>query len=279
MISDISMANNRKKNHLNIGIMQGRFSPHDSFQPQKFPWNDWENEFEICSRFNVPTIEWMFVNENWTENPLITEAGQQRILSVSARTRVSVESVIANFCIQKPLWKDENAEIIRLIVNGMKTVGSRRLIIPLFEMNKLQKNYRIPLENILSSILSLLTKYRIILALETDWEMMEWDYYLDKFPELMVCYDIGNAVGLGRNVHNELSHINNRLAEIHIKDKLYKGLSVMLGEGNVDFESITRDLLSYNTRLILETYFGKNTIRDTNINIDFFKKIILEQPT
>ena len=41
----------------NIGFMQGRLSPMQGKKIQSFPWNNWENEFQIGGRLNFNIVE------------------------------------------------------------------------------------------------------------------------------------------------------------------------------------------------------------------------------
>ena len=55
---------------IKLGVMQGRLSPPKGNLIQHFPSKNWANEFKLCQHLGLKSIEWVFENENYLENPI-----------------------------------------------------------------------------------------------------------------------------------------------------------------------------------------------------------------
>ena len=58
-------------------------------------------------------------------------------------------------------------------------------------------------------------------------------------------YDTGNSASLGYEINEEFSCYSKRIKNIHIKDRKFKGTTVPLGEGDVDFKLLFRLVKNY----------------------------------
>ena len=64
---------------ISLGIMQGRLTPSKNRGIQFFPFDMWENEFEIGCKLDINEIEWIFDYDRFEENPIWTLEGIKRI--------------------------------------------------------------------------------------------------------------------------------------------------------------------------------------------------------
>ena len=73
-------------------------------------------------------------------------------------------------------------------------------------------------------------------------------------------YDTGNSASYGFNPSEEISLYGKYIDNVHIKDRIYKGNTVPLGEGNADFLTIFKKLkqISYKGNFILQGARSKN---------------------
>ena len=62
---------------------------------------------------------------------------------------------------------------------------------------------------------------------------------------IKVNYDIGNSAALGYDPTEEFIAYGNNITDLHIKDRLLGGESVLLGSGNANFLKIFDLLLKY----------------------------------
>lgn len=264
----------------NLGIMQGRLTDKGGFYPQQFPWSNWQQEFITASAAEIAYIEWMFNYENHEKNPIWTENGRKQITFCENRTDVFVKSVCANYFMEKGLFEkgkpiDASFMILRRLIENMAVIGAKILVLPLFEHNMLSAE--LLCDESFRGVIKIAEMNHILIALETDWdaslcrrilEVLDSDY-------LGICYDLGNASGNGKDIISEIQLLKNKVLDIHIKDKPVGGATVMLGEGDVDFQkcfSLIQDI-EYVNPMILESYYGETAVSDTLKNIHYIKNI------
>ena len=91
-------------------------------------------------------------------------------------------------------------------------------------------------------------------------------------------YDIGNSAGLGYDFEEEMESYGRLIADIHIKDRLLGGSSVMLGKGNANI----KDALEYfkenfqNVPLIMQAYRSDDAIESLKPQLDLVRQILKE---
>lgn len=258
-----------------LGIMQGRLTDKGGFFPQQFPWSDWETEFEISGRAGLQCIEWMFNYENFSENPLITDSGQKKLKDITIKTGVNVLSVCANYIMEDGIFRSSDAlEAVNDLISSMGKIGIRLLILPLFgESEPKNKEEYSQLKKVLEKVLSYAERCKVRVGIETDWELSKTHDFLLISSALGICYDLGNAAGLGKNLIWEIENLRDRIIDVHIKDKPVGGKTVMLGEGSVDYCSCFEALnaVSYAGPYIFESYYGQYAIQDTLRNVDYIR--------
>lgn len=264
-----------------LGIMQGRFTSKDGFLPQQFPWTAWEKEFEISRRVGIQCVEWMFNYENFRDNPLITDFGQRKLARVIRDTGVDVQSVCANYFMKRGCFRGADAiEAAKSLLSAMQRNRIRVLILPLFEDNEPQNETEYELlKQTLRKMCFYANQCDIQIGIETNWDLEQINDLLSISDTLGVCYDLGNAAGLGKDIVNEITNLKNRIVNVHIKDKPIGGSSVMLGEGAVDFGSSFKalDAALYTGPYILETYYNTDAVKDTLQNIQYVKKQFIQK--
>ena len=59
---------------MNIGIMQGRLLDFKKNNPQTFPFNGWQQEFELAEKLKLKTIQWLFLNGKNQKNPILNNS-------------------------------------------------------------------------------------------------------------------------------------------------------------------------------------------------------------
>ena len=91
-------------------------------------------------------------------------------------------------------------------------------------------------------------------------------------------YDLGNSSHFGYNIRKEFEAYSDRILNIHIKDRKYKGSTVRLGDGNADFKLFFKMLkkIKYNKNLILQVARSKQKkeyLNEIKKNILFLEKM------
>ena len=124
------------------------------------------------------------------------------------------------------------------------------------------------IENLIKPI-NLANKRKINLALETDLAPIPFLNLLNKLDAdvVKVNYDIGNSASLGFDIFEEFKLYGNRISDIHIKDRVLGGGSVVLGAGNANFKSFFQvfSKIDFKGPIVMQVY------RDEE-GIEIFKK-------
>src|SRR5512140_2147286 len=94
-----------------IGIMEGRLFPPEAGRFQSFPRQHWADEFELAAKAGLDCIEWIYDLYGADVNPLATNAGIERMKSLSEQHGVKVLSVCADYFMDKPLVRASSTEM------------------------------------------------------------------------------------------------------------------------------------------------------------------------
>lgn len=256
-----------------LGIMQGRFTDKEGFFPQRFPWENWEKEFEIAKKENLQCIEWMLNYEKVASNPILSIEGQHKIMELERQTGVQVNAVCVNYIMDKCILDIEKDFFVH-IFEAMKKLRINLFIMPFFEKSDIELMNEEPgFQECLTYVSDLAKKNGLYVGMEMNCELGIAKSCLQKYKNFGICYDLGNSVGLGKDIEQELLLFKNRIFDVHIKDKTYNGKSVMLGNGDAEFQRYFKLLeeTGFNGAYILESYFSKNTVMDTLQNIKYIR--------
>lgn len=265
---------------LKFGVMQGRLTNKGGFFPQSFPWNNWQKEFLVAKELGFDCIEWMFNADMWEENPVITDEGVINIQKCIDNTGISVSGICANFFMENSIYNDtiemkkRNIKILNTLVKNAGKIGCSNIILPMFGSSG-DFFERKSIWEQLYLLLGQLESGNVNILIETDAPIHIVKNFIDEIPDgrVGICYDMGNAAGLGKNVLSELRCYSNLIGEYHIKDKKNGESTVMLGKGDVPYKECMNWLLEYEHKalLILESYYGLNAIEDTKKNLQYIK--------
>lgn len=273
-----------------IGIMQGRLTQPKGRGIQFFPFENWEDEFYTASKLGLNEIEFIFDYDNYSQNPLWTSEGIQRIKKMQEETNIQVNAVCFDYFMRRPFYKaeleeqisikEENTKFIERVLSAMKKLDITLIEIPLVDESSLkddlEKNaFREWLLQVVDN-----TDKSIRFALETDLNPKDFVEYLRKFHSSRIGanYDSGNSSGIGYDLYEEVTTIKDYIFNIHIKDRIYHGTTVQLGTGSADFERLFKGLseIGYQNNFILQAARGADGEEEKNISsqMKFVKKYI-----
>jgi L-ribulose-5-phosphate 3-epimerase len=247
-----------------IGFMQGRLSPLRGGLIQSFPWEHWQNEFEIGSKINVRTMEWTLDYERIVENPLMTNEGQQEILKLCNNLQVVIPSLTGDCFMQAPFWKanlseaNELKDTFKSVCNACGNIGIKIVVIPLVDNGRIENATQ---EDRLISFLHDNEKFfnniQIQIAFESDFGPHDLKKFIDRLnPNIFgINYDMGNSASLGFDPDDEFNLYGDRVINVHVKDRLLGGSTVELGCGNTNFDKVFSNLgrVNYRGNYILQT--------------------------
>lgn len=238
-----------------IAFVQGRLVSQVENKIQAFPRDEWVKELKLASQNNLKYIELTIDFDRIWENPLSSCIGNNYLIKVLKQYEIEVLACTADFIMHKPPWKDtkENLNFMRLIIEkiltGLSKVSCEIIVIPLVDESSIkdEKEEKKVIEFFLN-LKPLLKRHNIKIAFESDYEPLKLKNFISKFPNKYygINYDVGNSASLGFNIKDEFKAYFERVLHIHIKDRLYKGFTVPLQKGDVDFKLFFQTLKEYN---------------------------------
>ena len=272
-----------------VGLMQGRLSPMTNNLIQSFPWESWENEFIEASQNKFYLIEWTLDEKDLYDNPIMNNEGHKKILLLCKNNLIKINSLTADCMMQKPFWKAEyknRKELQKDFVNVIISCSRLKLkyiVVPLVDNGSIEtKEQEIVLINFLLANLEFINKCKIKIIFESDFKPSRLEEFINKLssPTFGINYDMGNSASLGYNVNDEFIAYGDRIYNVHVKDRLLKGKTVFLGNGNVNFDKVFKCLKSieYKGDLILQTARAKNNdhLKILNIFKDFVTNFVIK---
>ena len=226
-----------------IGIMQGRLSPPINTRIQAFPVNHWEEEFQKASKIGFTSIEWIF--DTLSPNPIVDKMKIRKINKLSSEFDISINSLCADFFMVNKLFnvsEDEissNLDTLKILIENCSELEINILEIPLVDSSSIKNElFEKEFTTNLNKILPIAEKNNVILTLETDLPPVRFDSLLSDInnPYVAANYDIGNSTSLGYDPALEFEIMGKWIKNIHIKDRIINGNTVVLGTGNTNFE-------------------------------------------
>lgn len=257
-----------------IGIMQGRLLPKVNNEFQAFPGVKWKDEFILASKIGLDLIEFIFDEVDINDNPLLTKKGLDAIIEVTSLSGIVVRSVCADYFMKFPLYElsnKKNLELMKILINNCKYVGVKEIVLPLVDKSKLNSINKInDLIYNLNNLKKILQDSDVTICLETDLIYSENKKLIKKLDSenIRLNYDTGNSASLGFNNLIELKNNSHIISNYHIKDRKYKQESVILGDGDYDFDIFFKLIKD---KVISPKYLVVQAYRDEE-GIDIFKK-------
>jgi len=247
-----------------IGFIQGRLSPLVDGKIQAFPWNHWQEEFKIARDNGFNLLEWTLDQDRLYENPFMTAKGQQKIGELSEEYHISIPSLTGDCFMQAPFYKSSGKEKAALlqdlknVINACGALGVEFVVFPLVDNGSLENSgQEKALIEGLSTIESDLRKYGVKILFESDFPPARLSNFIDQFSHELygINYDIGNSAALGFDPQQEFETYGHRILGVHIKDRLFIGTTVPLGQGDADIPEVIRMLKSmgYKGYYVLQT--------------------------
>lgn len=247
-----------------IGFIQGRLSAIVDNKIQAFPWEYWRQEFPAAMDIGLTMMEWTLDQDQLRNNPFNTPEGQDEIRNLSRDYNLNIPSLTGDCFMQSPFWKlDGQARKsalndFRLVLESMGKLNVTYLVIPLVDNGSLENSkQRTNLASGLSEVYEAICHNNVIVVFESDFSPVELAKFIGEFDHdhFGINYDIGNSAALGYRHEEEIEQYGSWIYNVHVKDRLYNGTTVPLGEGNADLPDVFRSLgkISYAGNFILQT--------------------------
>ena len=223
-----------------IGVMEGRLLPKYKGRYQAHPVGYWQDEFSVAKELGLDCIEFILDYNDAEQNPLLKEGGIDELKNVIEQTGVAVYTVCADYFMDAPLHSEDNAvadqsqKVMLQLLENCEKLGVSDVVIPCVDQSTLDgKEAADRFVERMKPMVIAAEKHRINLSLETDLAPQPFVDLLDCFDSdrVSVNYDIGNSAALGYDPVEELAAYGHRITDIHIKDRVRNGGSVVLGGG------------------------------------------------
>ena len=261
---------------LKIGVMQGRLLPKIDGRYQAHPVDKWQDEFLIASDLGLSFIEFILDFDHFESNPLMSSDRCAQIFDLSQTTGVLVKTVCADYFMEAPLHsRNKNTastsrKVLEILIFNASKIGVTDIVLPLVDQSSVSEpELRKRFVETFKPIVKMLNDANINICLETDLPPVEFAELIANLDsnKITVNYDIGNSASLGYSPADEFLMYGTRISDVHIKDRIFGGLSVPLGDGDADFHAVLRGLaqVNYTGPLIMQAY------RD-ELGIDIFTK-------
>ena len=265
-----------------FGIMQGRLLPKFKNRYQAHPLGYWKDEFTISKEIGLSYIEFILDHNDYEKNPLITDLGINEIVNIIQKTGIGVRSICADIFMEAPLHSENisisntSKEILLKLIENSAKLGITDIVIPCVDQSTLkgEADQNRLIENLTEPI-KLANKRKINLALETDLAPIPFLNLLNKLDAdvVKVNYDIGNSASLGFDIFEEFKLYGNRISDIHIKDRVLGGGSVVLGAGNANFKSFFQvfSKIDFKGPIVMQVYRDEEGVEIFKKQFDWFK--------
>ena len=209
-------------------------------------------------------MEWTLDQDRLYENPLMTAAGQQEILDLCLGYGITIPSLTGDCFMQAPFWKVRaqaqaalKADFLAIAI-ACANVGIEMIVVPLVDSGRLDTMEQ---ENVLVEFLlaqsDFLSKLKVKVLFESDFSPTELSRFIDRLPTALfgINYDIGNSAALGMDPVDEFGCYGPRIINVHVKDRILGGTTVILGNGNADFSTVFSLLhkQNFNGNYIMQT--------------------------
>ena len=261
---------------LKIGVMQGRLLPKIDGRYQAHPIDKWQDEFLIASDLGLSFIEFILDFDHFESNPLMSSDRCAQIFHLSQKTEVLVKTVCADYFMEAPLHSRNKStastsrKVLEILIFNASKIGVTDIVLPLVDQSSVSEpELRKRFVETFKPIVKMLNDANINICLETDLPPVEFAELIANLDsnKITVNYDIGNSASLGYSPADEFLMYGTRISDVHIKDRIFGGLSVPLGDGDADFHAVLRGLaqVNYTGPLIMQAY------RD-ELGIDIFTK-------
>jgi L-ribulose-5-phosphate 3-epimerase UlaE len=259
-----------------IGVMQGRLLPKYQGRYQAHPIGYWSDEFFLAQEIGLDYIEFILDFNDAKDNPLLNDNGLSEINTVVDKTGVKVKTICADYFMEAPLHSEDSnvsersKKVLTKLLHNSAKLGVSDIVIPCVDQSSLYgKTEADRFLRQLLPVVKIAERLNINLSLETDLAPKPFAELLENFNSnrVTVNYDIGNSAALGYDIEEEFAMYGSLVTDVHIKDRELMGGSVILGNGNADFNLFFSiiDKYNYNGPYIMQAY------RDDE-GVDIFKK-------
>ena len=256
---------------MKIGVLQGRLSEPIDGQIQEFPIYYWREELFDLITMGLDGIEWIITEKNYLNNPFfLYDLSSSNILSVCVDNIISKNIVDFDYLLNNLKPTLERMEIQKV----------KNIVIPLLEDSSIiEPEIRNKFKQNIKKFITDYPNINFCFEFECDVETISELFELG--DNVYVTYDTGNVTSFyGKEVNHEknILYLNNKILNVHIKDRTFDSVTVPYGGGDTDFNTIFKSLnkINYDGNFILQLCREKsgNEYEYINKHFNLIKKNI-----
>jgi sugar phosphate isomerase/epimerase len=218
------------------------------------------------------------------QHPLFSEAGLVALKAELARTGLAVPSICLGalntfgFKSADPAERGRASALIRRGVALAGTLGAGAVLVPFFGSSRLESADEVGrVVDGMRGVASAAEDAGVTLAVENTLPAPENVALVAAVgsPAVRIYYDTGNALAAGYDPVAEVRALGPALARVHFKDFRPGQGGVMMGQGEVDFPAVVRELEAqgYRDWVVLEAASPNDPVEDARANLAFTRAL------
>ena len=255
-----------------FGVIQGRLTPAPPGVLQRFPVDEWRDEFARAGALGMAYIELLLETEHTPGNPFWHDADCAAMQSLAAENGGMPYSVCVDYVMPQPLnGVPETVDYCIDVIRRAAALGAPVVVLPLLEGGELTMSNRHSFVGPLRTLGDVAEDVGATLALETILNGAELTQFLAEVdhPRVRVTFDTGNRAAFGHDIPGDIRALGALIHHVHIKDKNAANQNVRLGTGLVDFMAVAEALtdIGYAGNFTFETTRGTDALRTARHNV------------
>ena len=227
---------------MKIGVMQGRLFPPVDGHIQEFPHNDWEKEFDYIKDLGLIGIEWLVTKRSFPSNP---------VFDPRVRDQYPIISICLDVLVDKRIY---DAKFLTHTISLACISKANKFTIPILDDSDMKDaNER---DRFCRTMYDMGNKFsNVNFSFEAELEKEQLNEIVSLHDNFKVTYDTGNATACGFDHQEYIEYFQDKIDNVHLKDRKFKSVSVEPFTGDTDFDTIFETLkgVGYNGTYVIQT--------------------------
>jgi sugar phosphate isomerase/epimerase len=243
-----------------------------------------EDTFTEAKELGFDGLEFR-IGDDYQDHLLFSEAGIEKVQDLIDSSGCSIAALTAQALIPRTFLNPnddlrlEGIRFVDYLSRVAPRLGAKVIVLPFFEGATLSSEHAVAprLVDGLKRTGEVAAQSGVTLALECTLSGEEQLRLLEAvaMDAVALCYDVGNAVGMGYDAVREIRSLTTKhIVYVHMKDTDTQHL----GEGRVDFQATSEAIkeIDYEGWFVLETPAGVDSFASAKKNLEFTKRFVTD---